>query len=151
MYVSKIHTHMPAKDSRETVRLEHSRAKAEDDSEKIVSLKWTKRYTDISRETRGQKSVWGFYLLLVKQAYLGYSSQRNRDKEKVVWDQKVSDSSEGEKVYPGRERRLEGRKKHLHALVWKLREKMQGKNQKISTELELDLGILMREDQLLSF
>ena len=50
-----------------------------------------------------------------------------------------------------RKRRLHSRKQYLHALVLKLRERMEGKSQKIRNELGLDLGILRREDQLLNF
>lgn len=47
-----------------------------------------------------------------------------------------------------KERRLVGRQKHLCAFLFKLREKMEGKNQNIRIELGLNYGLLRKEEFL---
>lgn len=50
-----------------------------------------------------------------------------------------------------KERRLVGRRKHLHAFMSRLREKAEGKNQKLRTKHGLDQGLLRREDKSQNF
>lgn len=156
MHVWKMHTNLPQRRAGKTLRLEVIGALAckGKSSGKPVSFKWTrdKTHTHISGETRSRRVLGGFPSFWSNK-YIWDIVNRETEMWRKLCVTKRWVTHQKVKTYTveERERRLHGRQEHLCALILELREKMEGKNQKIRNELGLDLGILRREDQLLNF